>query len=370
MDTYNYSISNPSNFSAEGHVASVGQSIDNHFSTFSTANSTSSDSDIRDKQFYESAKQLTGLYLFPIICTLGIVGNVLIFMVFVTTKPRTSTTVFLTTLALSDTIKLLCDFLYFIVVYLESIGDTKSSQLVFATLYPYAHYILNFSLCNTAWLTVAVAVERYIFMKWPERANIICNSTRSTITCIIIWICSMIVAVPFVLRYKHYERADGMKDITVSALWQVDQFTNTYVWVQNIVRSIIPLIVLVILNTWIIRALARLSKHHMQGPPCQIRATSMLVAVIIAFLVCITPDAVLSAVFGFGYTDAPWMIKGIREFSDLLLSVNSAINFFLYFAFNQIFRKKLAQLFCGKHSRCFKSKRDWFKINNNQEGIT
>ncbi|XP_067936833.1 FMRFamide receptor-like [Watersipora subatra] len=328
---------------------------------------------LKHKEFYESAKKITGLYLFPIICILGIIGNVLTFIVFIKIKPRSSTTVFLTTLAISDTIKLVCDFLYFIVVCLEKTGHTTISHQTFVALYPYAHYTLNFSLCNTAWLTVAVAVERYIYMKWPERANTICTVTRSTITCCIIWLSSMLVAIPFVLRYKHYPKEDGTIDITVSPLWQITEFTDAYVWVQNILRSIIPLIVLVILNAWIIRALSRLSKRHMAPPPCKMRATSMLVAMIMAFLVCITPDAVLSAVFGFGYTDAPMMIKGIREISDVLLSLNSAINFFLYFTFNKIFRQKLSKLLCPKRDPCRtkpRRKQQWMLIKDGKEGVT
>ena len=361
------------NSSVNGTVSNLGHSLSNLCLTHSTININSTNDSINDEKFYRSAQEITGLYLFPIICIVGIIGNVLTFMVFIKIKPRSSTTVFLTTLAISDTIKLLCDFLYFIVVVLDKTGHCETSQKVYAALYPYAHYVLNFSLCNTAWLTVAVAVERYIFMKWPERANIICSVTRSKITCCIVWVCSMLVAIPFVLRYQHYPKENGVVGITVSPLWQIDQFTDAYVWVQNILRSIIPLIVLVILNTWIIRALSRLSKRHMSPPPCKIRATSMLVAMIMAFLLCITPDAVLSAVFGFGYTDAPKLIKGIREISDLLLSINSAINFFLYFAFNKIFRQKLAKLLCHRDDLCNSKStknKQWLPIRDGQEEIT
>lgn len=369
MDIYNYSAPSSSIGNLSGLIAPVGQSIDTLYSSHSPTNVTDKSS---DQLFYEKAKEITGLYLFPVICTLGITGNILTFMVFIKIKPRSSTTVFLSTLAISDTIKLLCDILYFVVVYLEKIGFTKISHNVYVNLYPYAHYILNFSLCNTAWLTVAVAIERYIFMKWPERVRSICTVTRATITCCIIWLCSMLVAVPFLLRYKRYITDDGVMEITVSPLWEIDEFTDGYVWVQNILRTIIPLIILVILNTWIIRALGRLSKRHMEAPPCKIRATSMLVAMIIAFLVCITPDAILSAAFGFGYTDAPYMIRGIRECSDVLLCINSAVNFFLYFAFNKIFRMKLAKLCCCDRYLCFKSdrSREWLPVKNPHEGIT
>ena len=34
----------------------------------------------------------------------------------------------------------------------------------YAYLYPVAHYFFNMSVCVTAWLTVSVAVERYIMV--------------------------------------------------------------------------------------------------------------------------------------------------------------------------------------------------------------
>lgn len=328
-------------------------------SNFNLTTTTASDD---YEAFYRIAKETTGLYLFPLICIIGIIGNVLTFIVFIKFKPRSSTNVYLTALAISDTIKLLCDFLYFIVVVLDKFGHVKESEAVFTSLYPYAHYILNFSLCNTAWLTVSVAVERYIYMKYPERANTICTIGRAKITCTVVWISAMLVTIPFALRYKRHH-IDGNTEVIVTSLWEVVEFKDVYVWLQNILRSIIPLIVLIYINGWIIHALSRASKEFDQRPlNCKNRVTVMLLAIIISFVVCITPDAIMSAVFGFGYTEAPYLIRGLREISDILLSVNSAISFFLYFGFNKVFRHNFARVFCSNYY--------WEQLNLKEEGIT
>ena len=301
------------------------------------------------KEFYDTCQTITGLYLLPIICIVGITGNILAFLTFIRFKPRSSTNVYLTTLAISDSIKLLCDLLYSIVVILDKTGHEKASNAAYATLYPYAHYVLHFSLCNTAWLTVSVAVERYIYMKLAARARTICTITRAKITCCVVWIISMLITVPFMLRYQRVTN-NGTADIIVSSLWEIDEFTNAYVWVQNILRSIIPLIVLIIINTWIIMTLSKATKGYYQRPlACKNRVTVMLVAIIISFLVCITPDAIMSAGFGFGYTDAPYLIRGVREITDMLLALNSAINFFIYVGFNKVFRHNLIRVFCSKY---------------------
>ncbi len=71
------------------------------------------------------------------------------------------------------------------------------------------------------------------------------------------------------------------------------------------------------------------------------RIAVMLVTVVIMFSVCITPDAVMSTVFGFGYHDESYLVRGIREITDFLLTVNSAFNFVIYYAFNPAFRRRL-----------------------------
>jgi len=70
----------------------------------------------------------------------------------------------------------------------------------------------------------------------------------------------------------------------------------------------------------------------------------MLVAVIGLFVVCVTPDAIMSTVFGLGYYDEDYLVRSIREITDFLLTVNSAWNFVLYCAFNTVFRNRFRAL--------------------------
>ena len=67
------------------------------------------------KEFYETAQFTTGLILYPIICCVGITGNVLVLIVLNQHNMTNSTNVFLSALAVADLIKLLNDTLYFIV---------------------------------------------------------------------------------------------------------------------------------------------------------------------------------------------------------------------------------------------------------------
>jgi len=77
------------------------------------------------------------------------------------------------------------------------------------------------------------------------------------------------------------------------------------------------------------------------------RVTLMLVAVIGLFIVCVTPDAIMSTVFGLGYYDEDYLVRSIREVTDFLLTVNSAWNFLVYCAFNTVFRNRFRALIMG-----------------------
>jgi len=161
--------------------------------------------------------------------------------------------------------------------------------------------------------------------------------------------------------------------LQVTELWMRKNFAMTYSWVHNVLRSVVPLCIMCSLNCCIVFAL-RQSSHRLAisgrpqvdrrrtiMSPRNRRVTLMLVAVIglfIAnvrlhtfmstliglFIVCVTPDAIMSTVFGLGYQDEGYLVRSIREITDFLLTVNSALNFVVYCAFNTVFRNRFRAL--------------------------
>ena len=195
-------------------------------------------------------------------------------------------------------------------------------------------------------------------------------------TVIALVICVVIITLPFAFRYRTvevtlaiqpendsspYRTADGALtkqsdnstsssmlqvsslSVEVGDLWHVRGFVLMYRWLYNIFFYTTPLILLVIFNSFIIRALWR-TREHRRKFPARRRITMMLVAVTLVFMTCITPDAVLSTVFGLGYTDSGYLIRGIREITDMLVTVNSAVDFLLYCSFHEAFRQRFTRL--------------------------
>lgn len=298
--------------------------------------------------FYERAQFITGLIIYPVLCFPGIVGNILSLVVLFHKDMATSTNIYLSALAISDTVKLFNDVLYFVVILMKNIS-AENAGLLMAELYPYAHYIFNFAVCVTAWLTVSIAIERYISVCHPIRAKEMCTISRARNTSILVFVAMLIISVPSALRYRAVQVFDqtlntSCYQVEPTELGRNQSFMVPYTWIQNLFRSIVPLVVLIILNARIVN---ELNKERIKGRSLsgRNRITLIMIIIIVVFLVCITPDAVMSMFFGFGYVEEDNVVKGIREITDSLLAVNSAFNFVLYCTLSQQFRGTFCKIF-------------------------
>lgn len=178
----------------------------------------------------------------------------------------------------------------------------------------------------------------------------LCGIKIARVICTAVFVSMSLMMVPNAMRYRTIkvysnETESFYTDLTLTDLWLDETFSKVYTWIQNILRSLIPLFLLIILNTCIIYGVrkcrvgrTKTSKRH--------RISIMLIVVILVFLVCITPDAVMSTFFAKGYHEADCLTRGIREITDFLLLLNAAINFVIYCIFNTVFWRNFVRLFC------------------------
>lgn len=123
-------------------------------------NETMLSNDNNDKELFETIQLVFGLYLIPIVCIPGLIGNILCIIVFITNSmQRFLTTHFLLFLAITDTLKLSNDLLYSIVLIIQAF-DQQLGKKLFLILYRYCHYINTVSTLCSAWFTLIVAIER------------------------------------------------------------------------------------------------------------------------------------------------------------------------------------------------------------------
>ncbi|XP_076455562.1 nociceptin receptor-like [Babylonia areolata] len=326
------------------------------------------------KHFYETAQMVTGLIIYPILCVTGITGNTLSLIVLSHRDMATSTNVYLSALAVSDTLKLLNDLLYFVMLTI-SLTSPPSAEVMMVNVYPYAHYVFTVAVCVTAWLTVSVAMDRFVAVCYPSRAKALCTIPRARVVCVLVFGTMMLLSIPSAFRYRmeavHDEAANvTCMEIVTTELGRNKQVMVPYTWTQNFLRGIIPVFVLLYLNLRIINVLR---KERVKGKKLSSRnrITLMLIAVIVVFIVCITPDAIMSTFFGKGYVEEDNMVKGVREITDSLLALNSAINFVLYCTLSLVFRNTFCKVFCAKRLVSARSGQPRSsKVVRNGEGVT
>ena len=76
----------------------------------------------------------------------------------------------------------------------------------------------------------------------------------------------------------------------------------------------------------------------------------MLLTIVLAFVICMFPDTLMT-MMQFGYANETFLIKAIREVTDFLLTINSAITFLICFYFSIEFRRKLKRIFFVKKKK-------------------
>ena len=207
-------------------------------------------------------------------------------------------------------------------------------------------------MCVTAWLTVAVSMDRYVSVCYPSRSKAICTIPRARTVATTVFIIMMLLSIPSVFRYRLQTIHDSTTnqtcmELVVTELGRNQHFMIPYTWVQNFLRGIIPVFVLIFLNARIIKALW---KERVKGKKfnSRNRITLMLIAMVVIFIVCITPDAIMSTFFGKGYVEEDYLVKGIREITDALVAFNSAVNFLLYCSLSAVFRNTFTRVFFGR----------------------
>jgi hypothetical protein len=120
------------------------------------------------------------------------------------------------------------------------------------------------------------------------------------------------------------------------------------------IRAIIPLSLLIYLNFRIINILYRNKMRRRSSSITTSKAkakskiTKMLLVIIFTFLLCVFPDAILTMMH-LGYANENYLIRAIREVTDLLLAVNSASTCIICYYFSEQYRSKLKEIFGFKN---------------------
>ena len=301
---------------------------------------------------------------------LGLVANFLTAVVLTRKTMHSSTNCFLTGLALWDTMVLICTLFLMTLNHFSSTYEATVHPYIVVYIYPLALVAQT----STVWITVSFTVERYIAVCHPLKAARMCSINRTRIVIVCVSIVSFIYNITRWFEYeftnnpsKHSSNKTGENSTNQTFPFKPTAFhgdilynTVYYSYLYPIIMFVIPLSSLAIFNTCLIHAVKKSQKQQKDMNVRQSRennVTTMLVSVVIVFMMCQVPAAVYNVARAIDAETVENMLgwKILSAVRNFLVTFNSAINFLLYCAFGQKFRRVFMRTFCY----CFLSENDF-----------
>lgn len=296
------------------------------------------------------------------ICLIGLIGNTVSFIVLGSDKQNLVATFLLRALAVVD-----CLLLIVSVLILSAIlgpYQIPSTRPTLRMIIPYMKkYINPFGLIAqscTIWVTVLLAINRYIAVCKPFAAKHLLTLRKAQLQVVLIVVMAVGFNIPRFFQYDVVYRLEN--NVTVprkqlTALGNNVSFDIGYFNVfYNIVILVLPLVALVVFNTKIIWDM-HISKNNMQRNSLNYAGlqerniTIVMLIIILKLILFHSPDRIVSAikiveVHRNPFLACPHPVIYASHFSNLLIILNSSTDFFIYCIFRERFRRMFRIRFC------------------------
>lgn len=310
-------------------------------------------SNLKSEPLYVLATDLIR-YCLPIIIFVGTFGNVLSFLIMVQREMRqTSTFFYLATLAVADTVVLyLSAFKTWITVLtgFELLHQNPASCkiLIFLT-----QFCVHFS----AWLIVAVTVERFLAVWFPLRATTMCSLARAKFV-------TVVIAMVFFLINSHVFWTAELRtfrngQVKCMPYAYENVACKVFPWIYLVLYSFLPVLVLLLFNTLIIVSLIKnkplfqaMTKTDQQMRYDHQKLAICLLVISFTWIITTMPRPIYPL-----FMKKPKTIEEqagtvlVRTLCFILMYVNHAVNFFIYGLTGQRFRMELRRFLCRVHLR-------------------
>ena len=290
----------------------------------------------------------------------GVIGNSFAFVVFWKESIKSSALFLFQCLSLIDSALLLSVFpMYSVHSFVVYTGWLQG----YWAIHPYVLvYLLPLALTAqtaTIWVTVLVAVTRYIAICLPFRASLWCTVSKAKKQLAFVLLLAVLFNIPNFIAYQ-VEYATYDNGTTYSALATSSGLLSHkiyYIVYENILYFIfnlaLPVFILMLLNIRMIIALKvfRRTRIEMQSVRQQQdnNITFVLIIVVTVFIICQVP-ALINRVMWTVTPDEARRCGGFQFYlshiANMLVIFNSAINFVIYVLFNKRFRLVLIQTAC------------------------
>lgn len=140
-------------------------------------------------------------YAATVVCTWGVIANMANIVVLTRRSMVTSTNIILTWLAAADLLTMACflpfgGHFYIARGYIPEVPFPATQSVGWIR---YFVFYINFSVvCHTVavWLTITLAIFRYLCICYPTRANNLCSMHRAKIAVFVVYLASVVLCLP------------------------------------------------------------------------------------------------------------------------------------------------------------------------------
>lgn len=353
------------------------------------------------REFLEGTRFWVQKVLVPILMVIGVIGNSITIAIMTRRRMRSSTNNYLAALAIIDMMYLIFTFILSFRHYSVS---SQSDYYLYWQLRPYFLMLADCCSNSSVWLTVTFTIERFIVVSHPIRGKVWCTESRARKVILTVFLICFAWTLPTPFEYVIRESVDPETNATSYGLAASDLGSNAtyksvYYWMTSSLFIFVPLFLLAIFNSFLIRSVHVSRKQRSDMTQCpstpnppiktngtrtgskvrsvvntsgvtsklesssastssssqETKITIMLIAVVILFLFCQLPTAVMlifSSVHEFEEgTRGDYLSRGFGNIFNFLVAINSAGNFLLYCFFSQRYRKTFISIFCPCYKR-------------------
>ncbi|CAH1781405.1 unnamed protein product [Owenia fusiformis] len=311
-------------------------------------------------------------YVSPFVLFVGVLLNCLCFLVLTCTNMRkTSSSVYLSALAVCDTFNLLVTLTNHWLIRQFQFYYRDTDEIICRLSRFLAYFLAH--IC--AWLLAAVTFERMFTVLLPIHAREWCTVRRAGINITIITIVLLGINLNLLWIQGSGEVTwEGKLYTVVCYVYNHDKYRHwrihIWVWIDLVLASILPFVLIVIGNVIIITRLvmSRRERVATMNVRTGIQAghydrsrslTVMLIVVSLAFIFLTLPVTIYY-ILDEKYNSSDKHVSNqilanmnlLRAVATELYFINCGINFILYCATGRRFRTKMKTLFCG---RCYKT---------------
>ncbi|CAB3399080.1 unnamed protein product [Caenorhabditis bovis] len=296
-----------------------------------------------------------------IIVLVGIFGNILSFILFSRPHMRSSSVnVLLCALSFFDFSLLLLSIPIFVIPNIDLWRDERSLVTYMAYILKVIYPINLMMQTCSVYIMVMITLERWIAVCRPLQVRVWCTSRKSRLAIVVIVIVAFCYNFIRFFEYRFVSTNNGaiyekwLRDPGTHRWYYVGYYTILYI----VTHFLVPFTVMALANGHVIVAMCKLSKTRQLLTRQQQRersTTVMLLIVTFVFAICNTLPFILNvteSIFPTLFLDesTSGLAYWLNDLSNLLVVLNSATTFIVYFTFSEKYRQTL--VFILKNGCC------------------